>query len=333
MTDIDDKPRTPTDLPIDQLKEAGQDVVQALMVKALQSATGKVQGLTERLTDSNGDSGTGTKAAVSGAKELAKGKSPLKAGLHAGMTGAKDKAKGALSPGGDKGGGGGNTGSSNAKVINIVEEFDVGLPLRVTYDQWTRFADYPKFTSKVETVEQESDEKLTWRARIFMSHRSWQATIVEQVPDDRIVWKSEGDKGYVDGAVTFHEIAPTLTRVLLVAEYHPDGFVEKTANLWRAQGRRLRLDFKHIKRHMMTQAILEQGETEGWRGEIRDSEVVKTHDDAVKEEEEKKKADEGSDSKDRAEDGPKDRAESEGRAGDGPEDRSQDGDSGKPDAD
>lgn len=171
------------------------------------------------------------------------------------------------------------------KVVNIIEEFDVGLPVRVAYNQWTTFEDFPSFTRKVEKVEQESDEKINWRAQIFLSHRDWESTIIEQVPDERIVWKSTGAKGYVDGAVTFHELAPTMTRILLVLEYYPKGFFEKTANLWRAQGRRVRSDFKHIKRHMMTRTILEQDEAEGWRGEIRDEEVVKTHEDALDEEE------------------------------------------------
>jgi uncharacterized membrane protein len=289
------------DLPVEQLKEAGRDFVQALMVQALGKTNGKLQGLTERLSDAGGDGGgTGAKMAAAGVKKLAQGDSPVKAGLGAGMTGAKDKVagakdkvKGAVGSGGQSGDGQGeDAGKDNPKVISIVEEFDVGLPRRVAYDQWTRFADYPEFTSKVESVEQESDEKINWQAKIFLSHRSWESTICEQVPDERIVWKSEGKKGYVDGAVTFHELAPDLTRILLVAEYHPDGFLEKTASLWRAQGRRLRLDFKHIKRHMMTHTLLEQGETEGWRGEIRDGEVVKTHEDATKEEQQQSTDDE-----------------------------------------
>jgi uncharacterized membrane protein len=268
-------------LPVDKLKEAGKELVQALMVKALKSATGPVKDLAERLADS-GDGGAGAKMAASGVESLQEGKSPLKAGLKAGMTGAKETAKNVVGGGGDGGGGGG--GEDEAKVINIVEKFDVGLPRRVAYDQWTQFAEFPSMTSKVEKVEQESDEKLNWRAKIFLSHRDWESTIVEQVPDERIVWKSEGPKGYVDGAVTFHELSPDLTRILLVAEYHPDGFLEKTANLWRAQGRRLRLDFKHIERHMMTRTMLQRDDIEGWRGEIRDGEVVKTHEEALKEE-------------------------------------------------
>ncbi|QKW38331.1 SRPBCC family protein [Actinomadura sp. NAK00032] len=273
------------ELPVDQLKEAGRDLVQALMVRTLTGATGKIQGVTQRLTDA-ADGETGTKMAAAGAKKIAEGESPLKAGVSAGVAGAKEKVKNALPFGGGKDGEGGKGTGGGPKVVNIIEEFDVGLPRRVAYDQWTRFADYPSITRKVESVEQESDEKINWRAQIFLSHRSWESTITEQVPDERIIWKSKGAKGYVDGAVTFHELTPTMTRILLVAEYHPDGFFEKTANLWRAQGRRLRLDFKHIKRHMMTQALLRQEEVEGWRGEIRDGEVVKTHEDALKEEQE-----------------------------------------------
>ncbi|MEU5987468.1 SRPBCC family protein [Spirillospora sp. NPDC047418] len=265
------------DLPVGQLKDAVRDLGQALMVRTLQKSGDRIEGMAQRITDAadtdggggGGKLATGIKAAT-GVKKLVQGASPHK---------AKEKVQNAVG-----GGGGGGAGADEAKAVTIVEEFDVGLPRRVAYDQWTQFADFPTFTSKVESVEQESDEKINWRARIFFSHRDWESTITEQVPDERIVWKSKGAKGYVDGAVTFHELAPTMTRVLLVAEYHPDGFVEKTANLWRAQGRRLRLDFKHVKRHMMTQTLLNQAEIEGWRGEIRDGEVVKTHEDAVKEE-------------------------------------------------
>lgn len=278
------------DLPVDQLKDAARALAQALMVRALEKASGQIGSLTERLDGGDGG-GVAGKAAATGAKKLAEGESPLKAGLSAGATGAKemvkDKVKSAVGGGGKDGKGGGQ---GKMKVTNIMEEFDVGLPRRVAYDQWTQFADYPSFTKKVESVEQESDEKINWRAQIFLSHRTWESTIIEQVPDERIVWKSKGPKGYVDGAVTFHELAPSMTRVLLVAEYHPDGFFEKTANMWRAQGRRLRLDFKHIKRHMMTKTLLEQEEVEGWRGEIRDGEVVKTHEDALKEEEQAEEA-------------------------------------------
>lgn len=270
------------ELPLEQLKEAGQELVQALVTRATRSVSGKVGDLTRRLTDVSENGGSGLMAAVTGAKEVAEGGSPMKGALSAGIAGAKEKAKEAVGAGG--GGGGSSSGGGSAKVVNILEEVDVGLPLREAYNQWTQFQDFPGFTRKVESADQESDEKINWKAQVFLSHRSWESTIIEQVPDDRIVWTSTGTKGHVDGAVTFHELVPTMTRILLVLEYHPQGFFEKTANLWRAQGRRARSDFRHIKRHMMTNTILEQNEPDGWRGEIRDREVVQTHEDALKEE-------------------------------------------------
>jgi uncharacterized membrane protein len=218
--------------------------------------------------------------AVTGAKGLAEGKSPARSMLGAGMAGVKEKISGLFRRGG-KGGG-----SKKLKLTNIVESIDVGVPVTLAYNQWTQYNDFPKFTKKVESAEKNRNEeqKVNWKAQVFWSHRTWEATVIEQVPDDRIVWRSKGQKGHVDGAVTFHELAPNLTRVLLVLEYHPQGMFERTGNLWRAQGRRTRLELKHFRRHMMTQGVLHPDDIEGWRGTIHDGEVVESHEDALERE-------------------------------------------------
>lgn len=81
--------------------------------------------------------------------------------------------------------------------------------------------------------------------------------------------------------MSFHELTPDLTRIVLVVECYRSGFFEKTGNLWRAQGRRLRLDFKNFQRYV----TFADEEVEGWRGEIRDGEVVQSHEEALEEEE------------------------------------------------
>lgn len=236
--------------------------------KAGSMVAGKVSESAGRLTDyATGQGDGGLMTALTGAKKLAEGKSPVGAALSTGVSKVGEKVKKAFGGGSGKKGGG-------LKLTNIVESIDVGVPVEVAYDQWTRFTDFPSFMKKVENVEQESDEKLTWKAQVLWSHRSWKSTITDQVPDQHIVWRSEGEKGYVDGAVTFHELAPRLTRILLVLEYHPQGFFEQTGNLWRAQGRRVRLELKHFRRHVMTQTLLHPDEVEGWRGTIHDGEVV-----------------------------------------------------------
>ncbi|GGZ00056.1 polyketide cyclase [Streptomyces geysiriensis] len=183
------------------------------------------------------------------------------------------------------GGSGGRGGSGGSvKATHIMESVDIGVPLRTVYDQWTQLQDFSGFTKGVQSVSPHDEVTSDWTAKIAFSTRSWKATVQEQVPDQRIVWTSEGAKGSTNGVVTFHELAPRLTRVVVVVEYYPAGFFEKTGNLWRAQGRRLRLDLKHFARHVTLRG--EDEELEGWRGEIRDGEVVRSHEEALEEEHE-----------------------------------------------
>ena len=261
--------------PMEQLKDAGQDFMKALGDKAMSSVGDKVTGLTDRL-EGIADGGPIGKAVAKGGEAKAKGGSPIAGALKGVVSGAKDKITG--------GGGGGRGGGDATKSTNIIESIDVGVPVSVAYNQWTQFADFPSFMKKVESVEAEEDEQLKFKAQIFWSHRVWKAHILEQVPDERIVWRSEGEKGHVDGAVTFHELGPNLTRILLVLEYYPQGLFEKTGNIWRAQGRRVRAELRHFRRHVMTRTILEPDEVEGWRGEIEEGEVERSHDEVVEEE-------------------------------------------------
>ncbi|AFM15553.1 putative integral membrane protein [Mycolicibacterium chubuense NBB4] len=260
--------------PSGPLQSSLQQLAGTVTNRAVSSLSDRLGGTTERLTDyaANGG-GKGLLSAVTGLDDVT---SPVKSIAKKGLSTAGDKVKdtvsnaaGALFGGKGKGGGG-----KKLKVTNIVEHIDVGAPVDLVYRQWTEFSEWPKFMKKLEQVEQVSEEKLRWKAQVFWSHRSWESTIVEQVPNDRIVWRSKGDKGYVDGAITFHELAPNLTRVVVVLEYHPQGLFERTGNLWRAQGRRVRLELKHFQRNLMTQTLLHPDDVEGWLGEIHDGEVT-----------------------------------------------------------
>lgn len=254
-----------------ELTDALRGLTRTLSAKAADALAKRITSTSGRLTDYASGDGGGLLEAVTGGKPGVPGKAALGA-VRGGLSGVVDKVKDAL-PGGGGGGGG-----DKLKVTNIVEEIDIGAPVDLVYDQWTRFTEFPRFMKKVENVDQVSEEKLVWKAQVLWSHRSWEATILDQVPGERIVWRSEGAKGHVDGAVTFHELAPDLTRVVLVLAYHPQGLFERTGNIWRAQGRRVRLELKHFRRHVMTDALLRPDEVEGWRGEIRDGEVVDDQD-------------------------------------------------------
>ncbi|HST49344.1 SRPBCC family protein [Jatrophihabitans sp.] len=237
----------------------------------------KVTGATRRLTDvANGSAEPGSLLGKT-AKNVAQGDSPAKAALKGAAGSVTEKVKDTVKSA-FKGKG---KGSGGKKSMNIEESIDVGVPVRQAYNRWTQYTEFPKWSKGVQSVSQEDETKTGWNAKVFWSKRNWNAKITEQVPDQRIAWTSDGPKGTVDGVVTFHELAPNLTRILLALEYHPAGLFEKTGNIWRAQGRRVRLDLKLYRRFVM----MSNEEVEGWRGEIRDGEVVRDHDEAMAEEE------------------------------------------------
>ncbi|PWI14323.1 cyclase [Streptomyces sp. Act143] len=265
---------------VDRLKGEAQEYLAAQAQRLLIGAGRKLGETTVKLNDiADGNSPGFAKLALDGGRKLAEGKGPLRTALEVGASRAKENVMGALKNLG--GGKGKRKGGAGKKPTVIMEYVDVGVPLRTAYDQWTQYQDFSTFAKGVKSANRADDTTSDWQLKVFWSNRSWKAHTTEQVPDDRIAWTSEGAKGTTKGVVSFHRLADSLTRVLLVIEYYPKGLFEKTGNIWRAQGRRARLDLKNYVRYVTL-----KGEAEdGWRGEIRDGEVVRSHEDAVAEEE------------------------------------------------
>lgn len=283
----------------DGLKDALRGLGKSVVNLGLSKVGDRAQHMTGRLTDyaegtgKLGDvfRGPGGRAAEEGAKAAASGDSPTAGALKGAFSGAKDKIKDTFTGGGGKGGK-----SGPKSFSNIIDSFDIGVPVRVAYNQWTQFSEWSEFMKKVEFAEVKEDEgKVSFRAKVFVLHRRWESTIVDMVPDEQIVWQSTGDKGYLNGAVTFHELAPRLTRLCLAVEYHPAGFWENTINIWRSVGSRVRLETKLYIHHVMTSSILDPEAADGWRAEIHDKQVVRTHDEVVQQEQEDADRDEEDD--------------------------------------
>ncbi|MFD4021027.1 SRPBCC family protein [Streptomyces sindenensis] len=261
----------------DRLKEELQNYVRARAEHAVTQLGHRLGDSVSKLAEPGGGGGA-LKGLAKGGQALGEGKSPGQAALSAGASHlkdtVKDKVKGWFGKGRKSGGG-------TSKSVTIVEDIDVGVPVREAYDQWSQFQEFSSFAKGVVSVEKADDTTSNWKVKVAKSTRSWKANVTEQVPDERITWTTEGAKGTVKGVVTFHAITDDLTRVLLVLEYFPKGLFEKTGNIWRAQGRRARLDLKLYRKFIMM-----RGEaTDSWRGEIRDGEVVVGHDEALEEEE------------------------------------------------
>jgi uncharacterized membrane protein len=185
--------------------------------------------------------------------------------------------------GGDDGDGDGSKqpakGWGRGRRLPIQCSVDVAVPIEVAYDQWTQFEEFPEFMHRVEQIEQKEDETVVWHENVWGIRRSWESQIVEQIPDERIVWRSD-DRGGHSGVVTFHELSDRLTRVELNVDFQPEGIFEKLASGLRFHRRAIKTDLQRYKAF----AEMRNEETGAWRGEIHDEdenpalEATKDHD-------------------------------------------------------
>ncbi|MFI5664570.1 SRPBCC family protein [Streptomyces sp. NPDC051684] len=272
----------------DHLKAELQEYLAAQAQRLLIGAGRKLGESTVKLNDiAEGNSPGFAKLALDGGRKLAEGKGPLRSAVELGAGHLKDNVVGAFKGLVGRGGKGKRKGGAGKKPTVIMEFIDVGVDLRTAYDQWTQYQDFSTFAKGVKNANRADDVTSDWQLKVFWSNRSWKAHTTDQHPDDRIAWTSEGAKGTTKGVVSFHPLADRLTRVLLLIEYYPKGLFERTGNIWRAQGRRARLDLKHFARYV----TLRGEQPEGWRGEIEEGEVVRSHEDALAEEEQEQEQD------------------------------------------
>jgi len=171
----------------------------------------------------------------------------------------------------DEEGGGGNAGDGTGKGrrMPIQQAVDVAAPLETVYDQFTQFEDFPKFMHRAERVEQRDDTTVVFHEKVWGIRRMWEAEIVEQVPDERIVWRTTSGMTHV-GVVTFHQLSDRLTRIELNIDIDPEGPIEKIARGARFAKRAARADLKRFKAFVE----MRDEETGAWRGVIEEGDVV-----------------------------------------------------------
>ena len=154
-------------------------------------------------------------------------------------------------------------------MSQIIESIDVNVPVRIAYDQWTQFEEFPRFMEAVEKVEQLDDTTLRWTAEIAGVKKTWKASITEQTPDQRIAWTStEGAENA--GVVTFHRLDDRKTRVALQLDVEPEGPVESVGDALGFVQRQAQGDLERFKEFVESRGVA----TGAWRGEVRQDDVT-----------------------------------------------------------
>jgi len=172
----------------------------------------------------------------------------------------------------DEEGSGDATGSG--RRMPIQQSIDVAAPLQTTYDLWTQFEDWPNYMHRVDSVQQKDDCTVTMSTKVWGITKQFDAEIVEQRPDERIEWDVEQGLAHT-GVVTFHELAPRLTRLEVTLDVQPDSLLEKMGRGMRFTKRAVRGDLHRFKAHAEMEEEAEDG---GWRGTIEDGEVKRKTD-------------------------------------------------------
>jgi len=155
--------------------------------------------------------------------------------------------------------------TETAKQSAIEEEIEIAVPVATAYNQWTQFEDFPRFMEGVDEVRQLDDTLLHWAATVAGKHAEWDAKILEQQPDRRIVWESIDGK-HTRGTVSFEEAGPGRSRIRLHMSYTPEGVTEKVGSAIGLDNRRIRGDLQRFRELIEA----EQVATGSWRGEIQD---------------------------------------------------------------
>jgi uncharacterized membrane protein len=196
----------------------------------------------------------------------------------------KNAAKSALPfAGSDEGGAdkGGTAGVGKGRRMPVQQGVDIAVPLETVYNQWTQFEEWPNFMHRVTRVTQDDDCTVSFATKIWGKTKEFTADIETQRPDERVKWRVSQGLTHT-GVVTFHELAPRLTRVELGFDVEPGGLLEKAARGMRHIKRAARADLHRFKAFVE----MRERETGAWRGRIEDGEVVEEHDPAYDEQRE-----------------------------------------------
>jgi uncharacterized membrane protein len=90
----------------------------------------------------------------------------------------------------------------NSPRAKLESSLEINAPAHLAYSLWADCENFPKFMLGVEEVTRVDAHHLHWRARIWGEKMEWEAEILEEIPNERIIWRTiTGDR--MIGTVSF----------------------------------------------------------------------------------------------------------------------------------
>jgi uncharacterized membrane protein len=154
--------------------------------------------------------------------------------------------------------------SAGRGTSSVEVSTEVDVDVRTAYNQWTQFEEFPRFMPSVESVRQLDDEHLHWRAKVAGRTKEWESEITEQLPDQRIAWRSTSGPMNA-GVVEFEKLGEDRTRITLRMVYEAEGLGEKVGDALGAVSLEARRNLANFKDLIEGRGV----ETGAWRGTVQ----------------------------------------------------------------
>lgn len=205
----------------DELTQALRGLASTVAQRATSSVTGRVDATTRRLNDFASSGTAAQRKEMSTMKtkvttKLSDAGSKLKAAVP--RQRQSETAPDAMPPeAADEG----RHDRSDERVKDVVASVDVGVSPEMAYRAWANDPD---------------------------------VEVIDEAPGERILWRD--GRNATEGAVTFHELAPMLTRVMLVVERHPHGLAGRITKRARGRARQARRELREFQQRVMAEAVL-----------------------------------------------------------------------------
>lgn len=106
--------------------------------------------------------------------------------------------------------------------LPIQGAIDVALPVAAVFDLCTRFEEFPQIVDRVSAIEIDDDTHFTVLVRAGKREHELSLELLDEQPGERLDWECIGELEH-SGVLTFHPLAPRLTRLELTIERASEG--------------------------------------------------------------------------------------------------------------
>lgn len=130
--------------------------------------------------------------------------------------------------------------------LPIQGAIDVALPVAAVFDLCTNFEQFPQIVDRVTAVEIEDDTHFSAVVRVGKREHEVVLELLDELPGERLDWECAGELEH-SGVLTFHPLAPRLTRLELTIERASEGPLQHLTRLVGLPERVLGLEMRRFK--------------------------------------------------------------------------------------